>query len=397
MPELFEPFDPNQRFRERRAQARRRRRYRQLAGLAGLVILLLAVAAMAIGATTVIRSATDQSSSERTAAPKPKKKQPKQPRPLPAEIRGIHVTAALASDAAKYNEYLRIPGLTAIQVDVKDENGEVGFLMPNGTLARKIGATKGYYKARRLAARTHAAGLYLIGRLVVFEDPILSQARPDMAIRRSDGSVWTNDIGLGWSNPYDKRVWDYNVEIAKAAVRAGFDEIQFDYVRFPSDGDVENAVYRGKVNEDMGWTIARFVQYAAKQLKPLGVRVSVDVFGLAATHDLGIGQKPRRLARFVDAIYPMVYPSHYNPGEYNLPDPSGTPGTTVAASLQDFRRAMRGSKAMLIPWLEDFSLGRTRTPDEVRAQIQAARDYRARGFLLWNPSGVYTQEVLRRP
>jgi hypothetical protein len=239
--------------------------------------------------------------------------------------------------------------------------------------------------------------VYLIGRLVVFEDPILSQARPDMAIRRTDGSVWTNDIGLGWSNPYDKRVWDYNVEIAKAAVRAGFDEIQFDYVRFPSDGDVENAVYRGKVNEDMGWTIARFVQYASKQLRPLGVRVSVDVFGLAATHDLGIGQVPKRLARFVDAIYPMVYPSHYNPGEYNLPDPSGTPGTTVAASLQDFRVAMRGSKAMLIPWLEDFSLGRTRTLEDVRAQIQAARDYRAKGFLLWNPSGVYTQEVLRKP
>jgi hypothetical protein len=396
VPDLFESLDPNERFRQRRAQARRRRRYRQLAGLGLLVVLLLAVAAMAIGATTVIRSTGDADPSGPAAAEKPAKK-PLVPRPMPAEVRGIHVTAALASDAAKINEYLALPGLNTLQVDVKDENGEVGFLMPNGTLARRIGATKPYYKAKRLAARVHADGVYLIGRLVVFEDPILSQARPDMAIRRTDGSVWTNDIGLGWSNPYDKRVWDYNVEIAKAAVRAGFNEIQFDYVRFPSDGDVENAVYRGKVNEDMGWTIARFVQYASKQLRPLGVRVSVDVFGLAATHDLGIGQVPKRLARFVDAIYPMVYPSHYNPGEYNLPDPSGTPGTTVAASLQDFRVAMRGSKAMLIPWLEDFSLGRTRTPEDVRAQIQAARDYRAKGFLLWNPSGVYTQEVLRKP
>jgi hypothetical protein len=397
VPELFESLDPNQRFRERRAQARRRRRYRQLAGLGVLVVLLLAVAAMAIGATTVIRSTGDENSSDQTAAEKPEKPKPLTPRPMPAEVRGIHVTAALASDPAKINEYLALPGLNTLEVDVKDENGEVGFMMPNGTLARKIGATKPYYRAKRLAARAHADGVYLIGRVVTFEDPILSRARPDMAIRRTDGSVWTNDVGLGWTNPYDKRVWDYNVEIAKAAVRAGFDEIQFDYVRFPSDGDVENAVYRGKVDEDMGWTIARFVQYASKQLRPLGVRVSVDVFGLAATHDLGIGQVPKRLARFVDAIYPMVYPSHYNPGEYNLPDPSGTPGTTVAASLQDFRRAMRGSKAMLIPWLEDFSLGRTRTPDDVRAQIQAARDYRAKGFLLWNPSGVYTQEVLRKP
>jgi hypothetical protein len=397
VPELFEGLDPNQRFRERRAAARRRRRYRRLAGLGMLVVLLLAVAAMAIGATTVIRSSVDDGTSASKPAEKPAKPKPKVPRQLPAEVRGIHVTAPLASDASKIGEYLAIPGLNTLQVDIKDENGEVGFLMPNGTLARQIGATKPYYRAKRLAARAHAKGVYLIGRLVTFEDPILSKARPDMAIRRTDGSVWTNHIGLGWSNPYDKRVWDYNVEIAKAAVRAGFDEIQFDYVRFPTDGDVENAVYRGKVNEDMGWTIARFVQYASKQLKPLGVRVSVDVFGLAATHDLGIGQVPKRLARFVDAIYPMVYPSHYNPGEYNLPDPSGTPGTTVAASLQDFRRAMRGSKALLIPWLEDFSLGRTRTPDEVRAQIQAARDYRAKGFLLWNPAGVYTQEVLARP
>jgi hypothetical protein len=397
VPDLFESLDPNERFRQRRAQARRRRRYRRLAGLGVLVLLLLAVAAMAIGATTVIRSTGDQGTPASDVSAEPKPKKPPGPRPLPAEVRGVHVTAALASDASKIDEYLALPGLNTLQVDVKDENGEVGFMMPNGTLARKIGATKPYYKARQLAAKTHAAGAYLIGRVVVFEDPILSEARPDMAIQRPDGSVWTNDVGLGWSNPYDKRVWDYNVEIAKAAVRAGFDEIQFDYVRFPSDGDVESAVYRRKVNEDMGWTIARFVHYASKELKPLGVRVSVDVFGLAATHDLGIGQVPKRLARFVDAIYPMVYPSHYNAGEYNLPDPSGTPGLTVAASLQDFRRAMRGSNAMLIPWLEDFSLGRTRTPEEVQAQIQAARDYRAKGFLLWNPSGVYTQEVLRKP
>ena len=150
-------------------------------------------------------------------------------------------------------------------MDVKDENGEVGFLMPNTALARKVGATKPYYKAGQVAGKARAAGVYLIGRIVTFEDPILSQQRPDLAIRRADGSVWTNSAGLGWTNPYDKRVWDYNIEIAKAAAAHGFDEIQFDYVRFPSDGDVENTVYRGKVNEDMGWTIARFVQYAAKQ------------------------------------------------------------------------------------------------------------------------------------
>jgi hypothetical protein len=394
-PELFESFEPNERFRQRRAQARRRRQYRRRAAAGVLALLLVAVGAMAIGATVIQR---DSSESPTKAAPKNEtKKKAVQRQAVPQEIRGVHVTPALASDSTKIDEYLAIPGLNTLQVDIKDENGEVGFLMPNTTLARKVGAAKGYYKAGQIAGRTRAAGVYLIGRVVTFEDPILSQKRPDMAIRRRDGSVWTNSAGLGWTNPFDKRVWDYNIEIAKAAAVRGFDEIQFDYVRFPSDGDVENTVYRGKVKEDMGWTIARFVQYAAKQLKPLGVRVSVDTFGLAATHDLGIGQVPRRLARFVDAIYPMVYPSHYNSGEFNLPDPSGSPGTTVAASLRDYRRQIRGTKAQLIPWLEDFSLGRTRTADEVRAQIEAARSYRTGGFLLWNPSGVYTQEVLRRP
>jgi len=393
-PELFESFEPNERFRQRRAQARRRRHYRRRAAAGVLALLLVAVAAMAIGATVIHNDSSEPSTK---APPKTETKKAVQRMPVPQEIRGVHVTPALASDSAKIDEYLAIPGLNTLQVDVKDENGEVGFLMPNTTLARKVGATKGYYKAGQVAGKTRAAGVYLIGRIVTFEDPILSQKRPDLAIRRSDGSVWTNDVGLGWTNPYDRRVWDYNIEIAKAAAQRGFDEIQFDYVRFPSDGDVENAVYRGKVNEGLGWTIARFVQYASKQLKPLGVRVSVDMFGLAATHDLGIGQVPRRVAKFVDAIYPMVYPSHYSSGEYNLPDPSGSPGTTVAASLRDYRRQMRGTKAQLIPWLEDFSLGRTRTADEVRAQIEAARSYRTRGFLLWNPSGVYTQEVLRRP
>jgi hypothetical protein len=394
-PELFESFDPNERFRARRAQVRRRQRFRRNAALAVVVTLIVVGAAVAVGAT-VIRSEGGDTASAPKAAEQPKKKAPKQ-RPFPAEMRGVHVTAALASDPTNINEYLAIPGLNTLQVDVKDENGEVGFMMPNGTLARQIGATKPYYKARRLAAKVHAGGAYLVGRIVVFEDPILSRQRPDMAIRRTDGSVWTNDVGLGWTNPYDRRVWDYNVEIATAAVRHGFDEIQFDYVRFPSDGDVENAVYRGKTAEDPGWTIARFVQYASKKLKPLGVRVSVDVFGLSATHDLGIGQRPRRFAKFVDAIYPMVYPSHYNSGEFNLSDPSATPGLTVSASLQDFRRHLRGTKTMLIPWLEDFSLGRERTPDEVRAQIQAARAHKTKGFLLWNPSGIYTTEVLRAP
>ncbi len=316
------------------------------------------------------------------------------PRPLPDEVRGVHVTVALASIPGKVREYLELPGLNTLEVDVKDENGELGFVPSSVPLAREIGAAKGYYAPRRLARAAHAAGVYLIGRVVVFEDPILSEQRPALAIRTSDGGVWRNHAGLGWANPYDKRVWDYNVAVGRAAARAGFDEIQFDYVRFPSDGPIESAVFAGAGGKDPSWTIARFVHYAAKRLRPEGVRVSVDVFGLSATRDLGIAQSPGRLAKFADAVYPMVYPSHYNEGEYGLASPISLPGATVARSLADFKKRMRGSKAKLIPWLEDFSFNGTVSPEHVRAQITAARRQGAAGYLLWNPLGEYTEGAL---
>jgi hypothetical protein len=312
-------------------------------------------------------------------------------------MRGVHVTMSLASLRGKLERYLALPGLNTIELDVKDESGRVGFVRPTVPLAARTGAAAAYYDARRAAQLVHARGDYLIGRIVTFEDPVLSEQRPGLAIRTSDGSLWHTSAGLGWTNPYDRRVWRYNVDLAAAAAKAGFDEIQFDYVRFPSDGDLSLIRYPGVHPQPMRGTIPAFVQYAAGRLHPLGARVSVDVFGLAATHDLGIGQVPRRISRYVDAIYPMVYPSHYNPGEYNLPDPNAAPGTTVTRSLLDFRAALEGRKARLTPWLQDFSLGRTYTLDDVRAQVAAARGQFAKGFLLWNAEGVYSAPALLPP
>jgi hypothetical protein len=326
-----------------------------------------------------------------TATPKP--------RPLPAEVRGVHVTVALASLPGKLEEYMRLrsEGLNTIELDVKDENGELGFVPSSVPLARRVGAAKPYYRPRDVVKLAREHGVYLIGRVVVFEDPRLSSGRPDLAIQRPDGSVWTNAAGLGWTNPYDRRVWDYNVSIAEVAARAGFDEIQLDYVRFPSDGDVDGVVYRHKTATPVGWVIPQFVQYASKRLKKLGVRVSADVFGLSATRDLGIGQIPRRISRYLDAVYPMVYPSHYNPGEYGIAEPNAQPGETVFTSLHDFNLALRGRDAELIPWLQDFSLGREYTLADVQAQIESARLQDARGYMLWNPNGVYTAGALAAP
>jgi hypothetical protein len=395
---LLEPVDPNEEFRDRRRRARRRRARRRIAVL---TVLAVSAAVIALGASFLNGgdepTATQPEAVEGAPAGAGTTTAPAEPEPvpLPEEIRGVHVTMALASLEGKLDEYFSLTsaGLNTLQLDVKDENGEVGFQRGVG-LARNVGAALRYYDPRKAAREAEANGVYLIGRVVVFEDPKLSAARPGMAIQRKDGSVWTNHAGLGWTNPYDKRVWKYNVDVAAAAVKAGFDEIMFDYVRFPTDGDLASAVFKRRRPEPKGVTIASFLDYAKGRLEPMGARVSAAVFGLTATRDMGIGQRPRQLARHLDVIYPMVYPSHYGAGEYSLADPNAVPGITVARSLRDFRRALRGQKTELVPWLQDFSLGRDYTLEDVRAQILAARDANARGFLLWNPSGVYTREAL---
>ncbi len=395
---LFEQMEPNERFRARREAARRRRRRRRAVAVG---VLLGVTASATLGARFVIddeaTSAAQPEAKPKPAAPAPQAPV-KEPRAFPDEMRGIHVTMALASIDGKLEEYLELvdEGLNTIQLDVKDENGEIGFVPSAVPLAVEVKAARPYYRPREAARLVHAKGVYLIGRVVTFEDPMLSAGKPELAIKNPDGSVWRNHAGLGWTNPYDQRVWDYNVSIAEVAARAGFDEIQFDYVRFPTDGDVESIVYPAQTATPPGWVIAQFVHYASKRLKPLGVRVSADVFGLSATRDLGIGQVPRRISKYLDAIYPMVYPSHYGSGEYGLDDPNASPGETVEWSLADFRRELKAakSKALLVPWLQDFSYGRTYTLADVRAQIESARLMGARGYLLWNPLGIYTPGAL---
>ena len=393
---LLPPVDPNERFHARRRQARRRRTIRRVGALG---VVALTAAGIALGASFIERgggtpntSDAEPGSAPEAPAPPPKR----EPRPLPAEIRGVHVTMALASLDGKLQEYydLTREGLNTIQLDVKDENGEIAFSRPGVRLAKKVGAARNYYDPRRVVREVRERGLYLIGRIVVFQDPFLSQGRPQMAIHNAGGGVWTTSAGLGWTNPYDERVWKYNLDVAEAAVEAGFDEIMFDYVRFPTDGDVSSAVFEGRKREHRSATIARFLEYARGRLEPLGARVSAAVFGLSATREMGIGQRPRRLAKHLDSIYPMVYPSHYGAGEYSLNDPNSVPGITVARSLRDFRRALRGSDTLLVPWLQDFTLGREYTLEDVRAQVQAARDLGSKGFLLWNAAGVYTPGAL---
>ena len=241
---VLQPVDPNARSKRRRLEARERRRKRRLVA-AGLLLSLIAAGVLGGVIATHVRGHKSVRAAAR-AEPKPTP-QVLQPRPLADEVRGVHVTAALAGIPGKLEEYIAMKsyGLNTIELDIKDENGDIGFPV-NVPLARQVGAAKSYYNVRQAIAKVHASGLYLIGRIVTFEDPLLAAGAPTLSIRRPDGSRWVTNGGLGWTNPYDKRVWKYNVDIAAQAAKLGFDEIQFDYVRFPSDGDISQIRLSGQ-------------------------------------------------------------------------------------------------------------------------------------------------------
>lgn len=314
----------------------------------------------------------------------------------PSEIRGVHVTGPLIA-TGRLDSYIALSdsGLNTLQVDLKDESGDVMFTQAPA-LAREIGAARDFYDARKLARKVHAAGLYLIGRVVVFADPRLASARPGLSLRAPGGGVWEDSAGWRWTSQYSRAVWDYNVSIAAAAVRAGFDEIMFDYIRFPYDR-LTGVGFADRVSEPKWRTIARFAQYAADELHPLGTRVGAAVFGLAATRDLGIGQRPQLLAKYLDTLYPMTYPCLYGPGWYGIDEPWAHPGLTVSWSLSHFTKRLAGSGATIVPWLEDYDCtghGVEYSPALLSEQTSAARRAMTDGYLLWNATGEYTSDAL---
>jgi hypothetical protein len=308
---------------------------------------------------------------------------------MPAITRGVHVSAPWASLPGKLDQVLNIPGLNLIEMDVKDESGEVSGLGPyTPALAVKDGAARDYYDLSHVVQIAHEHHIWVVARIVSFKDPIVGQRDPAIAIHDVHGGVWHDGNGVPWLNEYSPGAWAYLIALAKGAARAGADEVQFDYVRFPSEGDLAAERFPGKVAEPMNDTIPRFLAAARKALTPYHVKLGVDVFGLAADHNLGIGQDVSLIAKHVDVISPMLYPNHYTDGELGISDPNDDPSQTVALSMGTFRFATRGSPNVKIrPWLQDF--GGYGLP-QVRAQIDAATKQGAAGWMLWDAGMDYT-------
>ena len=319
------------------------------------------------------------------------------PRRPGVAVRGVHVTAYGWADTTLRRGVLRLIAehrINTIEIDLKDEGGLVGF-DPEIPLARRIGAAQPVYDLAQLVRQMHARGIRVIGRLVCFRDPLLAKAawksgRRDQVVQTPSGGPYAG-YG-GFTNFANSGVRRYNIDVAVAAARAGVDDVLYDYVRRP-DGPLKSMLFPG-LQGSPSRAIVDFLRETRLALRPYGTYFGVSVFGVAATRPDEVAQDIPQMARQADYVSPMVYPSHWGPGEYNVANPNAEPYAIVARALRDFKRDTRNTGARIVPWLQDFTLGVTYGPAEVRAQIDAARRDGIDEFLLWDPIVTYTSEAL---
>jgi hypothetical protein len=294
--------------------------------------------------------------------------------------------------------------LNAVVIDIKGDRGWVPY-RTEVPMAKAVGA-RGPVILRDfdgLMSDLKARGVYTIARIVTFKDNVLAHARTEFAvIDTRTGQPWLDNERLAWVDPFRGEVWDYNIDIAKEAASKGFDEIQFDYVRFPTDGRLTAARYaKPNTRETRLPAIAGFLERARRELGPLGVFVAADIFGYAAFNetDTDIGQRIEELAPHLDFICPMVYPSGYHLGIPGYRNPVAHPYEVVFETVRLIRRRSGIAPARVRPWLQDFRDyafdRRFFGPEAIRAQIRGADAAGGIGWMLWNPRNDYSATALQ--
>lgn len=331
----------------------------------------------------------------------------------PDAIRGIYVTAHSAG-GDRFSQLVQLidsTDLNAMVIDVKDDFGYLTYVPPKGSNHQKI--SKDYIKdPTAMLKKLEEKQIYPIARVVVFKDSVLAQQRPELSFKDGE-KVWKNGRGEAFVNPFLKEVWDHNVGIAIEAAKLGFQEIQFDYVRFPegferrdssltySMGEYET-VDLDNVQKRVA-AVTDFVAYAKEKLEPYNVKVSVDIFGYTATlpEAPGIGQNFSKISEHVDVISSMIYPSHWT-SYFGIPRPDLEPYRLVSeyAKVENHKLNQIENRPVSRPWLQDFTaswLGKGNYTvygkDEIEAQIKGLQDQGIHEFLLWNAGNSYTKGV----
>jgi hypothetical protein len=325
----------------------------------------------------------------------------------PAQVKGVYMTSWVAgtpSLRAKIVELTQDTEINTIVIDIKDATGRVSFDIQDPEL-KKLGSEENRIKdLRQFIATLHQKNIYVIGRIASFQDPYMVKLRPEIAVKRaSDGQIWRDRKGIPWVDAGAKQHWDYLVALAKESYNAGFDEVQFDYIRFPSDGNMEDISFPFSEGKPKHEVVKSFFQYLNTNLRPTGVKISADLFGMTTTNpdDLGIGQLVEDAFPNFDYISPMVYPSHYPSGFHGYKDVNAVPYEVVKISLDSavsrlktYNATVASTTVEIRPWLQDNDYPVTYTAAMVRKQIQATYDAGLNSWMLWDAGNTYTKSAL---
>lgn len=325
----------------------------------------------------------------------------------PPGVKALYVNA-WAFGSSKLWHLVRLADETeinALVVDVKDDTGCLLYESAVAT-ARDIGANR-CLRARDTRARLDTLrehGIYAIARIVVAKDPLLAERKAAWSVQDVNGGLWRDRINSAWVDAHNDSVWIYAAQLAAEAVELGFQEVQFDYVRFPDEPRerMATAIFAARrPGESQREAVRRQIRMLKRRLSPLGVPITFDIFGLtaSATGDMGIGQVWEDFIETADVVLPMIYPSHYYKGAYGIAWPNGAPYRVVRRALEEaLQRTQSPGAAAIRPYLQAFTLGRRLpryTPHEIREQIRAAEDVGIYSWVLWNPRSVYQRDALK--
>jgi hypothetical protein len=316
-------------------------------------------------------------------------------------VRALYVNRFAAQSSKKMQRLIQMADETeinALVIDMKDEFG-LNYKPANADWAKNAGTSGTVRNLPALLDTLRAHKILPIARLVTFKDSVTARLNPDHTIRQQNGSVWRDKKGLAWVNPYDRKIWEYNIGVAEELAKLGFGEIQFDYIRFPEPyKSLPTQVFPGNKGESKPDALAAFLKEANSRIDKMGARTTADIFGLVTTvgGPLEIGQWWERVSPNVDVVLPMVYPSHYPRGDLGLAVPNAEPYKVLHISLS--RAKQRDAKLGITqaehvrPWLQAFTLGKPPYgPAEIEAQKQGTYDAGYDGWVLWSPGSKYEQ------
>ena len=314
----------------------------------------------------------------------------------PTNIRAVHMTGAAWDYGPLRKPILQLikeKRINAVQLDIKDEDGIINYASQI-PLAKAARATFAYYSLPKVTNQLHALGVRVIGRVVAFNDPKLAgyaeaHGKKNWFIQNPDGSKYLYGYNKhGFTNFANPDVRAYNEDIAVEAVKGGFDDVVFDYVRRP-DGKIAGMRFPGlKGNPEDA--IASFLQETQAKIRPLGGSLGAAAFAQASTRPHDTSQNIPKMAKYLDVVIPMDYPSHWNPGEYGVPDTYVGAYDIVKRSLVDWVKDVRGTNCVVVPWLQDENYKGVYTAAKVRQQIKGARDNGIPGWLMWSAGATYT-------